>query len=77
MAMTMIDLDKAKKIAFEKRLRPARVIGTKNNYIQFKSEIDNNPRLEVIDWGEFKDYLKERKVAIYESNGWMKIMKKR
>ena len=36
----------------------------------------NNKRLQVIDWGEFENALNKRNLAVYESNGWMKIMKK-
>ena len=34
-----------------------------------------NQRLDVITWDEFEAALKKRKLAIYESGGWMKIMK--
>ena len=33
-------------------------------------------RLENIDWNEFEATLKKRNLAVYESGGWMKIMKK-
>ena len=72
MVMEKIGLDKAKTIATRKRLKPGRVKGTKG--IQFTK--GKNVRLEVIDWDEFEATLKKRKLAIYESGGWMKIMKK-
>ncbi len=72
MSMEKISVSEAKKIADEKGLKPGLVKGTDG--IQFTK--GNNPRLETIDWDEFKDKLKERDLAIYESGGWMKIMKK-
>ena len=73
MVMEEISIDKAKTIAGKKGLKPGRVKGT--NGIQFTK--GKNDRLEVIDWGEFEKTLKARKLAVYESGGWMKIMKKR
>lgn len=72
MVMEEISIDKAKTIAGKKGLKPGRVKGT--NGIQFTK--GKNDRLEVIDWGEFEKTLKARKLAVYESGGWMKIMKK-
>ncbi|HHD16395.1 MAG: hypothetical protein DRQ02_07290 [Candidatus Latescibacterota bacterium] len=72
MAMTMIDIGKAKKIAEEKNLKPGRVVGTSG--VQFTK--GNNKRLEVISWGDFENALRNKGLAIYESKGWMKIMKK-
>lgn len=73
MVMEEISIDKAKTIAGRKGLKPGRVKGT--NGIQFTK--GKNDRLEVIDWGEFEKTLRARKLAVYESGGWMKIMKKR
>lgn len=72
MAMTKIDMGKAKTIATEKSLKPGRVVGTSG--VQFTK--GNNKRLEVIGWNDFEDALSKRGLAIYESKGWMKIMKK-
>ncbi len=72
MVMEEISVDKAKQIASKKGLKPGRVKGT--NGIQFTK--GKNDRLEVIDWSEFESTLKGRKLAVYESGGWMKIMKK-
>ena len=72
MVMEEISVDKAKNIASKKGLKPGRVKGT--NGIQFTK--GKNDRLEVIDWGEFEKTLNARKLAVYESGGWMKIMKK-
>jgi len=73
LVMEEIDLDKAKNIAKRKGLRPGRVKGT--NGVQFTK--GRNPRLETIEWDEFEKTLKRRRLAVYESGGWMKIMKKR
>ena len=69
--MERIDLEKAKTIAKNKGLKPGKVKGTSG--IQFTK--GKNNRLEVIEWAEFERILKQRKLAIYESGGWMKIMK--
>lgn len=73
MVMEEITIEDAKKICEEKGLKPAKVRGVMQ--IQFTD--GNNPRLEEISWEEFERLLKERGLAIYESNGWMKIMKKK
>ncbi len=71
MAMSKIDLAKAKKIAGVKGLKPGKVKGTSG--VQFTK--GKNTRLSVIEWDEFEKILKQRNLAIYESGGWMKIMK--
>lgn len=73
MAMTRIDVEKAKNIARTKGLKPGKVTGTSG--VQFTK--GNNKRLQVIDWSDFDKALKQKGLAIYESNGWMKIMKKK
>jgi hypothetical protein len=73
MVMNEIKLDRAKAIAKRKGLKPGRVKGT--NGVQFTK--GRNPRLETIDWDEFEKTLKRRRLAVYESGGWMKIMKRR
>jgi len=72
MVMEAISVDKAIDIAKRKGLKPGRVKGTKG--VQFTK--GKNPRLETIDWDEFKTTLTKRKLQVYESGGWMKIMKK-
>ncbi len=71
MVMEKIDFAKAKKIALNKGLKPGKVKGTDG--IQFTK--GDNQRLDVISWDEFEKKLKERGLAVYESGGWMKIMK--
>ncbi|MCG7844504.1 MAG: hypothetical protein MIO90_03635 [Methanomassiliicoccales archaeon] len=72
MVMEKISLDKAKDIAKKKGLKPGRVKGT--NGIQFTK--GNNARLEIVSWEEFEKTLGKRSLAVFESGGWMKIMKK-
>lgn len=72
MVMEKISLDKAKEIAKKKGLKPGRVKGT--NGVQFTK--GNNARLQIVAWDEFEKTLKKRDLAVYESGGWMKIMKK-
>ena len=71
MVMEKIDIVKAKQIAQNKGLKPGKVKGTSG--VQFTK--GKNDRLSVITWDEFETVLKQRKLAIYESGGWMKIMK--
>lgn len=71
MAMEKITLDKAKTIAANKGLKPGKVKGTEG--IQFTK--GKNNRLTVITWEEFEALMKKRNLGIYESRGWMKIMK--
>ena len=61
--MERIDIKKAQAIAKNKGLKPGKVKGTDG--IQF----------DVITWEEFEGILAKRQLAIYESGGWMKIMK--
>jgi hypothetical protein len=70
MVMEKIDLGKAKLIAANKGLKPGKVKGTEG--VQFTK--GENDRLSIISWNDFEDILKKRKLAIYESGGWMKIM---
>lgn len=73
MVMERISVSKAKEIAKKKGLKPGRVKGT--NGIQFTK--GSNDRLEIIQWDEFEKTLKQRGLAVFESGGWMKIMKKK
>ncbi|MEE9163645.1 MAG: hypothetical protein V3U17_02470 [Thermoplasmata archaeon] len=72
MVMEPISAERAMQIAQEKGLSPGKVKGT--NGIQFTK--GENARLEVIGWDEFKGLLQTRGLQVYESGGWMKIMKK-
>lgn len=67
-----IDFDEAKRIAAMKGIFPGRVRGTEA--IRFTS--GRNDRLEVIDWNTFEMTARERNLAVYESGGWMKLMRK-
>ena len=71
MAMEKIDFAKAMTIALNKGLKPGKVKGTQG--IQFTK--GNNNRLDVISWDEFEELLNSRGLAVYQSGGWMKIMK--
>lgn len=71
MAMERIDIKKAQAIAKNKGLKPGKVKGTEG--VQFTK--GSNSRLDVISWEDFEKILAARKLAIYESGGWMKIMK--
>lgn len=70
--MEPISAERAMQIARQKGLMPGRVRGT--NGIQFTK--GNNSRIEVISWDEFRRLLRQRGLQVYESGGWMKIMKR-
>jgi hypothetical protein len=72
MVMEPISLDRAMQIAKRKGLKPGRVKGTKG--VQFTK--GRNKRLEIIDWDEFETTINRRRLQVFESGGWMKIMKK-
>ena len=71
MVMEKISVEEAKKLAEKKGLKPGRVKGTDG--VQFTK--GTNARLETIDWNTFEDILKKRRLAVYSSGGWMKIMR--
>lgn len=73
MVMQEITVQRAREIAVNKSLQPGRVKGTGG--IQFTKGANN--RLELIDWNEFERVIRENDLAVYESNGWMKIMKRK
>ncbi len=72
MVMEPVGIETAIEKAKKKGLRPGRVKGTDG--IQFTK--GRNDRIEVISWDEFRNTLAERKLEVYESSGFMKIMKK-
>lgn len=72
MVMEPISIEQAKRIAAQKRLMPGKVRGT--NGIQFTR--GNNSRIQPISWDEFERLLRQRGLQVYESSGWMKIMKR-
>ncbi len=75
MTMKQISVDRAKEIANEKNLAPAMVDKT-DGILQFTKKGGGNDRLKEISWDDFKKKLEQRKLSIYESGGWMKIMSK-
>ncbi len=75
MSMKPISVEEAKKIATDKKLVPAMVDKT-DGILQFTKKGGGNERLKEISWDEFKTKLEQRKLSIYESSGWMKIMGK-
>lgn len=73
MVMEPISVESAIEKAKKKGLKPGRVKGTQG--IQFTK--GRNNRLEVISWDEFRDTLAKRRLQVFESAGWMKIMKRK
>ncbi len=72
MVMEPISVESAIEKAKKKGLRPGRVRGTDG--VQFTK--GRNRRIEVITWDEFRDALSERRLQVFESGGWMKIMRR-
>ncbi len=73
MVMEPISVEAAKERARKAGLKPGRVKGTEDA-IQFTK--GRNSRIEVISWEEFEDVLLKRSLQVFESSGFMKIMKK-
>lgn len=70
--MDKVSIDKVKQIAKIKGLKPGKVRTTKSG-VQFTK--GDNQNVQVISWEEFESHLKERGLAVYNWNGWLKIMK--
>jgi len=70
MGMEKIDIEKAKEHAEDRDLKPGLVKGT--NGIQFTK--GDNDRIKEISWEKFEKILNEKDLAIYDWNGYMKIM---
>ena len=71
-ALRQIDFETARQIAEAKGLRPAKVKGTAT--LRF-SKADND-RMDFITWDEFERAASSRRLGVYESGGWMKLMRK-
>lgn len=71
-ALREITFEAARRIAAEKGLQPSKVKGT--NTLRFSK--NRSDKLEVITWDEFERTAVSRKLAVYESGGWMKLMSK-
>ncbi|HEV8360128.1 MAG TPA: hypothetical protein VGR28_06710 [Candidatus Thermoplasmatota archaeon] len=69
--MTQIDVSRAQSIAERAGLKPAKVRGT--DVIQFTRR--PGKRFEPISWNDFAHDLETRGLHVYESSGWLKIMK--
>jgi hypothetical protein len=69
--MNQIDVSRAQTIASKAGLKPARVKGT--DVLQFTRR--GGSSFEVIDWPTFQTTLTDRGLHVYESHGWLKIMK--
>lgn len=72
-ALREISFDDARKIAADHGLHPSKVKGT--NTLRFSKT--SSDKLQVITWDEFQTTATIRGLAVYESAGWMKLMKKR
>ncbi len=72
MVMEPISVEAAKEKARKAGVKPGRVKGT-DGAIQFTK--GRNDRIEVISWEEFEKVLKERRLRVCESSGFLKIMK--
>ena len=72
MVMEPVSVEEAIEKAKKKGLRPGRVKGTDG--VQFTK--GRNNRIEVITWDEFRMTLADRQLEVFDSNGFMKIMKR-
>jgi len=67
-----ISFDLARQIATRKGLTPSRVRGTET--IRFAK--GQSEKLEPIEWPEFERIAQERRLTVYESGGFMKLMRR-
>lgn len=72
-ALKEISFEYARQIASVKGLQPSKVRGT--NTLRFSR--GPSDKLQVISWDEFEQTATNRNLAVYESGGWMKLMRKR
>ncbi|HEX9341394.1 MAG TPA: hypothetical protein VF992_09570 [Thermoplasmata archaeon] len=71
-ALKEISFEYARQIATVKGLQPSKVKGT--NTLRFTK--GSSEKLQVISWDEFETTASNRNLAVYESGGWMKLMRK-
>lgn len=69
-ALREITFADARKIAADKGLQPSKVKGT--DTLRFSK--NPSDKLQVITWDEFEQTATQRRLAVYESAGWMKLM---
>lgn len=72
-ALREISFEAARHIAGVKGLHPSKVVGTTT--LRFTK--GGSDKLQVITWDEFETTAVGRNLAVYESGGWMKLMRKR
>jgi len=70
-ALKQISFEYARQIAAVKGLQPSKVVGT--NTLRFTKGASD--KLQVITWDEFERTATGRNLAVYESGGWMKLMR--
>jgi len=71
-ALKEISFEYARQIAAVKGLQPSKVRGTTT--LRFTKGCSE--KLQVITWDEFERTASGRDLAVYESGGWMKLMRK-
>lgn len=71
-ALREISFEYARQIASVKGLQPSKVRGTST--LRFSK--GDSEKLQVITWDEFVRTANNRNLAVYESGGWMKLMRK-
>src|SRR2546428_13536446 len=71
-ALKEISFEYARQIAAVKGLQPSKVRGTTT--LRFTK--GGSEKLQVITWDEFERTASGRDLAVYESGGWMKLMRK-
>jgi len=69
---SQISFEYARQIAAVKGLQPSKVRGTTT--LRFTK--GGSEKLQVITWDEFERTASGRDLAVYESGGWMKLMRK-
>ena len=71
-ALKQISFEYARQVAAVKGLQPSKVRGT--NTLRFTK--GGSEKLQVITWDEFEKTATGSNLAVFESGGWMKLMRK-
>src|SRR5947199_8383631 len=71
-ALKEISFEYARQIAAVKGLQPSKVRGT----TRLRFTKGGSEKLQVITWDEFEKAASGRDLAVYESGGWMKLMRR-
>lgn len=76
-ALRKISFEDAIRIAVDAGLIPVTVSVSGTLRFAKKENVTLNNRLHPISWSEFEQEARRRGLAVYESGGWMRLMRDR